>query len=81
MYTREKFGQELKLKILQRQSITNIGHWAYSVYLKNINDIDLNFRDILLALNTMEDGPEFAFTYKELEQIADDLISGKQVKL
>jgi hypothetical protein len=29
----------------------------------------------------MELGPEFVFTYEELEQIADDLIAGKDVKI
>jgi hypothetical protein len=29
----------------------------------------------------MELGPEFAFSYEELEQIADDLIAGKEVNL
>ena len=81
MYTRKIFGQELKDRVLQKQCVAEIGHWSYSVYLENIDDIDLEFRDILLTLNTMEDGPEFAFTYAELEQIADDLIAGKPVSL
>ena len=37
--------------------------------------------ELLLTLNKMELGPEFAYTYEELEQIADDLIAGKDVKL
>jgi len=80
MYTRKNFGQELKSKVLQKHSVSDIGHWSYSVYLENICDIDLDFRDILLTLNTMEDGPEFAFTYDELNKISDDLIAGKEIK-
>jgi hypothetical protein len=81
MYTRKMFGIELKERVLKKQDITEIGHWAYWIYLEYIKDIDLDFREILLTLNGMEDGPEFAFTYEELNQIADDLIAGKDVKL
>ncbi len=81
MYTRKQFGRELKDLVKQKQSISKIGEWAYSTYLRHIEDIDLDFRDILLTLNTMEFGPEFAFSYEELEKIADDLIAEKKVKL
>lgn len=82
MYTRTLFGIELKARVLKRQDIIEIGRWAYSMYLAHINDInDDAFDKILLTLNSMEDGPEFAFTYEELNQIADDLIAGKDVKL
>jgi hypothetical protein len=80
-YTRAMFGKELKDRIIQKEDVALIGHWAFSVYMDHIDDIDLSFRDILLTLNAMEDGPEFAFSYEELEQIADDLIAGKDVKL
>ncbi len=59
MYNKKQFGKELKIKVLQKQDVADIGHWSYSVYLENIEDIDLKFRNILLTLNTMEDGPEF----------------------
>jgi hypothetical protein len=81
MYTKKMFGTELKERVLKKQDITEIGHWAYWIYLEYIKDIDLDFREILLTLNGMEDGPEFAFTYEELNQIADNLIAGKDVKL
>jgi hypothetical protein len=81
MYTRKMFGIELKERVLEKQDILEIGHWAYWIYLEYIKDIDLDFREILLTLNGMEDGPEFAFTYEELNKIADDLITGKDVRL
>ncbi len=81
MYTKKTFGEQLKYRVQQKQEFSDIGHWVYSVYLRNIDDIDLEFRDILLTLNTMEDGPEFAFTYEELERIADNLIEGKNINL
>jgi hypothetical protein len=36
---------------------------------------------MLIILNFTSLGPEFAFSYEELNQIADDLIAGKEVKL
>jgi len=81
MYTKEIFGRKLKEKIITNQSLFKIGIWAHSIYLEYIDDIDLEFRDILLTLNTMELGPEFEFTYEELNKIADDLIAGREVNL
>ena len=82
MYTRKMFGIELKAKVLEKQDIAEIGHWAYWVYLNYINEIDdVGFDKILLTLDGMEDGPEFAYTYEELNKIADDLITGKDVQL
>jgi hypothetical protein len=81
MYTRLIFGKELKEKVKKREPLLEIGVWAHSTYLNYIDDVDLDFREILLTLNTMELGPEFAFTYEELNKIADDLIAGKDVHL
>lgn len=75
------YGKELKKYITMKAPTEKIGQWAFSFYWKNIEHIDLNFREILLTLNTMELGPEFAFSYEELNKIADDLIAGKDVKL
>ncbi len=75
------FGIELKERVLKKQDVAEIGSWAYSVYLEYCDEIDDDFSDILLTLNTMEDGPEFAFTYEELNKIADDIISRKKVKI
>ena len=80
-YTREQFGKELKQRVSNKEAIELIGDWAHSTCINHIQDIDNAFRNILLTLNYMELGPEFAFSYEELNQIADDLIAGKEVKL
>ena len=59
MYTRKDFGLELKTRVEKKEDLCSIAHWAYSIYLEHIEDIDFEFRNILLALNAMEDGPEF----------------------
>jgi hypothetical protein len=76
---RELFGKELKKRVIRREDLVSIGEWAYTISLDY--DVDSAFRRILLTLTAMELGPEFAFTYEKLEQIADDLIAGKDVKL
>ena len=75
------FGKELKQKIIAREPVSKIGAWAFSFYWENILQIDSDFEDILLKLNTMELGYEFALTYEKLEKIANDLIEGKDVVL
>ncbi len=81
MYTKIQFGKELKEKLFNNLDCPTIGRWAYSVYLDSVENIDDDFENLLLTLNTMEDGPEFYFTYKELNKVSDDLIAGKNVKL
>jgi hypothetical protein len=77
MYTRASFGKELKERVSIQDDIREIGAWAYEVYIDGSPDNDVEFLNILLILNTMEDGPEFAICYERLNEIADDLIAGK----
>lgn len=81
MNLRQIYGLELKKYVLSEAPTEKIGEWAFSFYWENIESIDLSFRSLLLTLSTMEDGPEFAYSYEELLQIANDLIDGKDVKL
>lgn len=82
MYTRVQFGKELKERVAKKQDTIDIGIWAFSVYWKYLQDVnDDEFDNILLTLNKMELGSEFAFTYERLDEIADDLIAGRNVNL
>lgn len=81
MYTRSRFGVELKERIFKREDVVEICKWAYETFLDNCGVLDEDFLNTLLTLNTMELGPEFSFTYEELNKIADDLIAGKDVQL
>ena len=80
MYTKVQFGVDLKV-LKRTQDPHEIGKWAFSTYWEHVTDLEHDVRAIALTLNTMEDGPEFAFTYEELNEIADDLIVGKDVRL
>ena len=81
VYTREYFARELKNRMQQGQAAEEIGAWAYKVYFFYLGKLDSDFEQMLKALAVMEEGPGFAFTYEELNQIADDLLAGKDVKL
>jgi len=81
MYTKVQFGKDLKQQVFEQKNIELIGRWAFSAYSKHISHIEDDVIDIALDLGTMELGPEFAYSYEELDQIADDLIAGKDVKL
>ena len=77
----KRFGLELKECVLNQVPIEKIGAWAFSIFHENLGEISSEFQDLLLNLNVMEEGPEFAYSYEELEKIADDLILGREVKL
>lgn len=78
MHTRVSFGKELKERVDREEDITEIAAWAHEVYIEGSQEQDVEFLRILLILNKMEDGPEFALCYKRLNEIADDLIAGKR---
>jgi len=81
MYTKVQFGKDLKQRVLKRDNVESIGRWTHSTYWEHILDLEDGVRGLALHLNTMELGPEFAYSHEELDQIADDLIAGKEVKL
>ena len=80
-YTRELFGRVLKRKVVARENIQQIVYWADNVYTYICNYEDKQFIDIVGSITMMTAGPEFEYSYEELEKIADDLIAGKVVKL
>jgi hypothetical protein len=78
MYTQVDFGRELKERVKNNQDVTEIGFWAFEVcldirYIKN-----QCFIDVLETLAKMDIVPGFAFSYKRLNEIADDLIAEKE---
>ena len=80
-YTKPAFGLELKNKVIQKENIVEIGVWAHSVYLDCSSKVDAKLLQLMLHLNTMELGNEFAISYEMLNKIADDLIADKDVDL
>lgn len=80
-FVKSSIGKELKLKVKNKQSQIEIGIWAYEVYLEYPDVKDSIFLRSLMSLAAMELGPEFYFSYEELDKIAEDLILGKNIDL
>ncbi len=78
MYSKKDFAKALKEKVKNKEDLEAIGSWSHDVYLEYWDVKDADFLNLLLTLNKMELGPEFEFSYKRLDEIADDLIAGKK---
>lgn len=83
MYTKRQFGKELKEMVVKQENIAAIGAWAHDKYYEHMSEIDSNsgLRKFLLQLGTMEMGPEFQYSYEELEDVANRLIAGEDINL
>ncbi len=81
MFTKQQFGQELKNRLIKKQSMQKLAFWLHSVYLSIEAEKDSSLNDVVYALMMMDAGPEFELSYEELDQIADKLIAGEDVKL
>ncbi|MCX5923624.1 MAG: hypothetical protein NTU89_03620 [Candidatus Dependentiae bacterium] len=81
MYTKEQFGYQLKRLTAEQTDINLISDWAHELYAQYLTDPGSNLDDILLVLAMMDAGPEFELSYERLNEIADRLIAGKDVKL
>lgn len=75
------FGLELKKRVKEKIDIIEIGIWVHTIYLEHCHELESGLRKIMLDLNTMELGSEFSISYKMLNTIANDLISGELVDL
>ena len=80
--TRIEFAKTLKEMVLKKESMQQIALWIHRVYVSYYdNDTDKSFYEILYSLMMMDAGPEFEYTYEELNDIANRLIAGEDVKL
>ncbi len=68
-----EFAQQLKKRVKNREDRYTIGKWAFSIYL----DVYDDFGSIVYAIGTMESGPNFWYSYEDLDKIADELLTGK----
>lgn len=75
IYTRQEVGLELKEKIKNKENVARIEMWAFNVYRDNLHTIDSDFKKLLYYLSAIER------SYEELNEIADKLIAGEDVKL
>lgn len=81
MYTKIEFGTDLKKLILEESDTIVLGQKIFDLLYEHITDVDDDVYRVAIWLNHMECGPEFSCSVEELNQIADDLIAGREVKL
>lgn len=79
--TKQEIGHKLKYLVQTQHDIKFISDWAHSLYAQYLTDAGSDLDDVLLVLVTMNAGPEFELSYEELDQIAEKLIAGEDVKL
>jgi hypothetical protein len=77
-YTKRDFGRELNEKISLKNSVSQIGKWAHSVFFENCRELDYELKDIIEQLLMMEEEPEFEYTIQELQLLADKLINNEK---
>ncbi len=74
MYTKDIYKTEMKQLISKNGYDPKvIAKRAYEIYLDHMRDIDDEFRDKLLDVATMENGPEFEMTEKEFNNFLDEM--------
>lgn len=81
MNKKKIFGNELKQRLLKNQTIDQMAPWFYDNYINFSRNEDPKFKELLYELMMMDAGPEFELSYEELNQIANKLIAGEEVKL
>lgn len=79
--TKQDVGYELKRLIKEQNDIEVISDWAHTLYAQYLTEAGSNLDDVLLVLVTMDAGPEFELSYERLNEIAEQLIAGEDVKL
>ena len=80
-YKKIFFGRDLKKHLRDNTSAADIGRWVYTLYVDDVAGNDRSFDDLIYTLMGMEEGPEFEYSYNKLNNIADRLIAGEDVKL
>lgn len=71
---KKNIGKELKSELAKGYDIVRISRWAFRIY-SNDRSQDLELKDTLETLFSMEDDPQFELSEAELMQIADRLIA------
>jgi hypothetical protein len=74
IYTKKKFGLELKMKIERGNNCNDISKWAFKIYTDYGLDFENGLDYFVLKLIAMDEGPEFFLSKDELKLLANELI-------
>lgn len=76
---KQTLGKELDSQLKKGYDIVKISRWAYKLYSENIRFLDASTEEILECLFSMEDDPQFEYTEKELQLLAEKLLKGERL--
>ena len=73
-----QIGEELKKQLSKGYDIAKISNWAYDFSLNMRNELTPHLQDILRRIYLMDAGPEFVYSEKELNLLAEKLINNER---
>lgn len=74
---KQKLGLLLKSILKERWGILEISRWAFTIFSDNQRSLDSETQEILEALFSMEDDPQFEYTPDELRIISEKMIKNE----
>jgi len=80
IYTKRKFGFDLKSKNKENPAISGISAWAFDLYNSPNIEFENGLDRVLFKLIAMEEGPEFCLSPEKIDSLADELIFSEQQK-
>ena len=78
-YNKVKIGKGLKEQLKKGYNITRISDWAHDIHVRLSDDEYEALDEILGYIYIMDAGPEFVYTEKELNAIADKLLNNEEI--
>lgn len=75
-----EIGDELKKQLKLGFDVVKISRWAYDLIYSNRDRLDSDTKEILKDISIMEDDPQFEYTKKELDVVANVLINNEKFK-
>jgi len=70
-----RFGIGLKRHLVKGSSFREISNWAYEERVYSRENIGPDFYMKIMTIESLDEGPEFELSQKELNELADQLIA------
>jgi hypothetical protein len=68
-YSRKDFGNDLRVELGRGYEIKRLSDWAHKIYLHRSREFEPGLQQVVLQLIAMEEGEEFEFSEKELQDL------------
>ena len=77
MYTKQQLGKELKENISKTFNTDQIARWAEDIHASHCLELSKELYGIVEILSMMSLGPEFEYSKKQIELLAEKLINNE----